>query len=120
MTSITITKDEHLIRGFLVQGHSGFKPCGEDVLCAAISMLAINTVNALMMVVGLQPEDITKLEVDESTPRIGLVLSRDIPKEKQKQCQLLMETFELGMKSLVDHPLYRKHIVLKYRRKNDD
>ena len=33
--------------GFDITGHAGFAKAGEDIVCAAVSMLAINTINTL-------------------------------------------------------------------------
>ena len=48
MTRVTIFRDPNgAYRGFLVSGHSGYANAGEDIVCAGISALTINTVNAL-------------------------------------------------------------------------
>ena len=47
MTKITFFKKDGMYTGFSVSGHSGYAQSGEDIVCAAISVLTINTVNAL-------------------------------------------------------------------------
>ena len=48
MIKITVyqnAKNEYV--GFLTEGHAGYAPAGEDIVCAAASMLVINTVNSI-------------------------------------------------------------------------
>ena len=47
MTKITFFKKDGLYTGFEVSGHSGYGKSGKDIVCAAISVLTINTVNSL-------------------------------------------------------------------------
>ncbi len=44
---ITYTDEQDAVRAFTVEGHSGFGESGRDIVCAAISILTINTVNGL-------------------------------------------------------------------------
>ena len=39
-------KQGDIIR-FQLSGHAGFAPAGEDIVCAAVSMLVINTINSI-------------------------------------------------------------------------
>ena len=48
MIKITVyqnAKNEYV--GFLTEGHAGYAPAGEDIVCAAVSMLVINTINSI-------------------------------------------------------------------------
>ena len=48
MTTITIYKsDKGSYKGFTCKGHAGSAMSGKDIVCAAISILVINTVNSL-------------------------------------------------------------------------
>ena len=48
MTSVVIYQTkEGTFTGFDVLGHAGFADAGEDIVCAAISALVINTVNSI-------------------------------------------------------------------------
>ncbi|MDD6058411.1 MAG: ribosomal-processing cysteine protease Prp [Clostridiales bacterium] len=49
MTDITIFQDQNRkFLGFTCSGHSGYANAGEDIVCAGISVLVINTVNSLL------------------------------------------------------------------------
>ena len=44
------------IAGFTLTGHAGYAPEGEDIVCAAVSMLAINAVNSVEKFTGAKCE----------------------------------------------------------------
>lgn len=49
MTAITVLCDRKskTMRGFEIKGHAGWADSGRDIVCAAVSILAINTQNAI-------------------------------------------------------------------------
>lgn len=49
MTAITVLcdKESNTMRGFEIEGHAGWADSGQDIVCAGISFLAINTQNAI-------------------------------------------------------------------------
>ena len=90
MTTITpICKDSKLI-GFKLDGHASFNHYGYDIVCAAISGLAINTINSL--------QEIAHKEVD--------ILQGDGFIEYRLHCKpsiqsnILLESARLGYMSI--------------------
>ena len=49
--------------GFRVQGHSGYAPAGQDIVCAAVSAMTMLTVNLIESSFGIE----SALNVDEDT-----------------------------------------------------
>ena len=48
MTHITFFKNsEKEITGFYSAGHAGYAESGSDIICSAISVLTINTINSI-------------------------------------------------------------------------
>ena len=47
MTNITFYKTNNSFVGFRVLGHSGYAEEGSDIVCAGISVLAINFINSV-------------------------------------------------------------------------
>ncbi len=45
MIHANIIRNGKVIEGFDITGHAGFAETGEDIVCAAVSVLAINTIN---------------------------------------------------------------------------
>ncbi len=94
MISVKIYKSkDNNIRGFKCLGHAGYAEHGEDVVCAAVSMLVINTLNSLETFV---PEDKFTVNTDEEQGLIECVFN-DKPSEKAK---LLLDSMLLGLKSV--------------------
>ncbi len=78
MTRVTICKDAGgIYRSFTCEGHAGFAQEGEDVVCAGISAIVINTINCLTDLLG------EKLQYgyDEEDGYITCVFQND-PQEK--------------------------------------
>ncbi|MCR5674390.1 MAG: ribosomal-processing cysteine protease Prp, partial [Lachnospiraceae bacterium] len=70
MTKVTLFADgEGNPRGFEVEDHSGFAEKGSDIVCAALSVLTINTVNGILAYTGEHPE----IEQDAESTRIRCI-----------------------------------------------
>jgi uncharacterized protein YsxB (DUF464 family) len=69
MTTVTIYQTpEGAITGFDCEGHAGFGNAGEDIVCASVSTLVINTVNSIERFT----EDTAHTRSDEEQARISL------------------------------------------------
>ncbi|MBE5853996.1 MAG: ribosomal-processing cysteine protease Prp [Lachnospiraceae bacterium] len=81
MTTITIctTKEDGSYTGFTVFGHAGYDDIGNDIVCAAISMLTINTVNSLEEFCGL----VSKVTENEETGFLRVEFPRPLESEKE-------------------------------------
>ena len=95
MTTIIFRKnkrDEYL--GFTVTGHTGFADSGNDIVCAAISILTINTINAMELLAGEQMSVVTNEEE-------GLIDCRfqGLIHDKSK---VLMDSLVLGITSIAE------------------
>jgi uncharacterized protein YsxB (DUF464 family) len=45
MVKVTINKNEDIIEEITIAGHAGYAAKGEDIVCAAVSSIAITSVN---------------------------------------------------------------------------
>ena len=107
MVHITIYKTaNHDYLGFDVEGHAGLAEHGQDVLCAAISMLVINTVNAIER----YTDDETTLVSDEES---GLIQFRCVHIASH-DAHLLLRAMILGLTSLEDVEAYVPYIDIIY------
>ena len=93
MTQITIYRDrEGAYTGFRCEGHSGYAAAGEDIVCAGISALVINTVNAV--------ETLTQTTVEtEADAEEGLITAR-FPSGCGPQAKLLVDAMVLGLQGI--------------------
>ena len=96
MVHVEIFKyDDGSIGGFESRGHAGFADKGKDIICAAVSMTVINTINSID---ELLPEDGRKMEVLSEEEK-GIL--RCTFKEKpSKEAELLLRSMYLGLKTI--------------------
>ena len=90
MITATVTKDTNgIYRGFNIKGHALFEDAGKDIVCSAVSILTINTVNSI--------EKFTDCDFDcDSSTGIKFVF-KGVPNEK---AILLMDSMVLGLKGI--------------------
>ena len=68
MTTITITKSKNgNYKQVVCKGHAGYADSGSDIVCAAVSMLVINTVNSLEVFT----DTAMKVEAEETSGMIS-------------------------------------------------
>ena len=81
--------------GFEVTGHADYADAGEDIVCAAVSVLTINTVNSIEELT----DDKISYNVDEDT---GLLSMSFDDKQISSESKLLVDSFILGIDSIRD------------------
>ena len=95
MTEITFYQTETGdIIGFRSEGHSGYADQGEDIVCAAISALVINTINSINELT----DDEMDVDIDEDEGYIDASFF-DTP---GKEAQLLLKSLALGLTNMED------------------
>lgn len=105
MTNIVFFTDNGLITGFSIEGHSGYAPEGEDVVCAAVSSAAYMAVNTLTDVLRITP---LVLNTDEASMEM-LLKSKDY-----SEAAVILEGFRLHISALQQQ--YGNYIKVKIRR----
>ncbi|ETY74516.1 ribosomal-processing cysteine protease Prp [Lactiplantibacillus fabifermentans] len=93
MIQATISRNgAGLITGFKLTGHADSGAYGQDIVCAAVSVLAISTINGIEQVAHLQPA----IQSDETN---GGLLIADFTKLDlaNDQLQTLLASFTLGL-----------------------
>ncbi len=89
MIEARIFKKKGIYKGFCFSGHAGYAKKGEDVVCSAVSMLVINTANAI--------EALTENKVK------GIqngYISFDFTDEPDEKGVLLMDAMLMGLKDV--------------------
>jgi len=108
MTTITITKtSDDNYKEIECKGHAGYAEYGEDIVCAAVSVLTINTVNSI--------EQLTKDKInvfENEDDGIIRMTFKDVP---SKEASLLLKSFELGAMGISDQ-YGSKFLNIKFRR----
>lgn len=104
MISVTFYKNSgNAICGFCVSGHAEFAEYGQDIVCAAVSILTLNTVNSI--------ESFTEELVDSDVKSDGFikVWFPNIAKgNDSKDVSLLLRCLEKGLLDLQNE--YQKYI----------
>ena len=107
MTHVTIYRNkENECIGFTVIGHAEYADAGEDIICAGISMLVINTCNAIEMLTTPK----FSLTTNESEGLIDLRLKENPTKETE----LLLSAMILGFENMADDQDYKEYIHLTF------
>ncbi|GAB6991394.1 ribosomal-processing cysteine protease Prp [Paenibacillus pini] len=100
-----LRREDHSIHGFVVKGHAKYAKHGEDIVCAAVSVVTVGTVNSIEALTGT---------VMDSRMNDGF-LSGDVPLIEdtvvQKQVQLLLESMVVMLNSIAES--YGKYIQIQ-------
>ena len=93
MTKVTFYQNqEGQFTGFTAEGHSGYARAGEDIVCAAVSALVINTVNSIEQLT----EDVCAVESDAERGFINFRLLGDCSRESE----ILLRSLVLGLSEI--------------------
>ena len=89
MISVVITKRDNDYVGVTVDGHAGFAEAGQDIVCAAVSVLVINTFNSIERFT----EDAFTVEALED----GGHMIMSFPEALSDKSKLLLDSMILGL-----------------------
>lgn len=88
------------IVGFELKGHSGYAEYGKDIVCSAVSALAVTAVNSI--------DELTDAVVKAET-RDGYMKAELISVEN-RDAQLLLKSMVCGIKEISEQ--YPEHVVI--------
>ncbi len=94
MIEINVNFKKNRIQGFELSGHAGYSEYGNDVVCAAVSVLVINTINSIENLT----DDLYDCSTDEQIGYISFKLTED----GSNDVQLLLKSMLLGLESMRD------------------
>ena len=95
------------LSGFEVNGHASYAPHGEDIVCAAVSILAQTTALSLQKVVGIE------LWVHVEEGNLQCRLPDLLSEEEQKDANLLLNSMILGLEETWRS--YPDYLEIKYK-----
>ena len=104
MIKITVKKRKGSYVSFVSSGHAGYAEEGQDIVCAAVSVLIINTVNSL--------EAFTSDEF-EAHDRDGFVAIH-FKKPNTEQGKLLMDSLILGLTE-IEHNYNNRYLTVNVK-----
>ena len=106
MTRITIYKKNRQIIGFKALGHAGYAEAGEDIVCASVSVLTINTINSIETFTSAK----SNLSCDEEC---GMIDFR-IVGNSGKDVKLLLDAMVLGLETIAEDNNYSNYMDITY------
>ena len=100
-------RDKDQISGFKITGHADSGEYGRDIVCAAVSVLSINTVNSIEQITKIMP-------LVDSDDENGVFLSVNVPEnsdvESNRMAQVLLEALEIGLRDISKS--YKEYLVM--------
>ncbi|MCI8423185.1 MAG: ribosomal-processing cysteine protease Prp [Lawsonibacter sp.] len=96
MTTVTFYSQGGRLTGFQVEGHSGYAPQGEDIVCAAVTSAVRMAECAVNDVLGLE----APVKVREEDAFISLKLPRGLEQPGEDLCQTLLAALLVHMVQL--------------------
>ena len=95
MIQITVKRDRNkTVTGIEINGHAGYAEYGQDVICAAVSALALNMANSV--------EAFTEDHFVGSVSEDGGSFRFSFPDSISPESQLLMKSLILGLQNIRD------------------
>lgn len=112
MIKVTVYQNhDGVFCGFRMEGHAGFAAYGSDIVCSAVSVLVINTMNSIEKFT----DDKFKGAIHEEKD----VVSFDIISEKiSASAELLINSLVLGL-TAIQSEYGKKYIKIKFRKKQE-
>ena len=107
MTKITIIKSKNgEYKKVTCKGHAGYADAGSDIVCCAISMLVLNTINSLEILTGAPME----VSSDEESGFLVCTFTGNL----DKSSVLLLDSMVLGLETVVSE-YGKKYLKLKFK-----
>ena len=105
MVSVTISKQALDYRDISFEGHAGFASFGKDIVCAAVSVLVINTLNSI--------EKFTDDDFSYEASVDGGAIRAHFHGANSDEARLLLDSMCLGLES-IQKDYSSKYIKLQY------
>ncbi|MCR5215804.1 MAG: ribosomal-processing cysteine protease Prp [Lachnospiraceae bacterium] len=94
MITVTLLKKADKIVGFISEGHAAYDDSGKDIVCAAVSILVINTVNSI------ERFTLDEFEADQDAEDATITFSLKNPDLVSEKAEVLLNALELGIKGI--------------------
>lgn len=92
--AVVYRNKENCIYKFRLTGHAGFAQEGSDIVCAAVSVLVLNTINAI--------EAFTEMDFscDANETKGGFLEMELVQEQISHDASLLLETMAMGLRDV--------------------
>ncbi len=103
MIEAVIYQKDGIYQGYEISGHADFAPYGKDIVCAAVSFLAIATENSL--------DSQSVIESGLLNGKLYCYLDKRTQGESLIRAQAVLKTLDLGLQQI--SKTYPEHIRLR-------
>ena len=100
------------INRYTIKGHANYGAYGEDIICAAVSILGHTALRSLVDVCNIDESEVS-YNVDDDKGYLDVNIFINPEDFRIKNVQVVLKTFIVGIKSLVE--TYPENITLEYR-----
>ena len=91
MIQVQFKKEQGQYKSFQIEGHAEYAEEGEDIICAAVSALVINTINSIEQFT----EDTFTCDCQD-----GMIKSWEFPSDVSEATALLMDSLRHGLQNV--------------------
>jgi uncharacterized protein YsxB (DUF464 family) len=98
MIRVNLYTKNGIIWKFALKGHAGYEEHGKDIVCAAVSVLVINTIMAIKKFT----DEKVKIKEDEESGFIECVFPNRKKGIYEEESELLIKTMMLGLTEIRD------------------
>lgn len=116
MTEVTVSYKDRIV-SVEASGHANSAAHGEDIVCAAISVLMQTAVNSIEKVAGISTYI---FEADENSGYMYLELPRDLSESQSHLAEVVLQTVLTGLEGIAQaYPKYMKLYKREVQTYND-
>lgn len=105
MVVIKLLYKKQKINGFQIKGHANFDKKGQDIVCAAVSVLSQTALIGLRYFLNEEKYNFTIKD-----GYIDCSLKNGLSEEEDKTAQVILQTMYLGLKSIQES--YERHVKI--------
>ena len=109
---MVIMDSKGFINQYTIRGHANHGKYGEDIVCAAVSILGHTALRSLVDVCDLDEDEIS-YSVDDESGYLDVKVFINLDDLRIESVQIVLKTFITGIKSMVEN--YSENITLEYR-----
>lgn len=91
MIQVNAVRENGHYRTFSIEGHAGYADSGQDIVCAAVSALVINTINSIEEFT----DDAFACDCED-----GAIKGWEFASDVSKETDLLMDSLMLGLENI--------------------
>ena len=99
MISVEITKNRNNYEKIICNGHAEYAEYGEDIVCSAVSMLVINTINSIDKLA----ECGIKVKENADKGYLEMTFKGNNSDDSMKKASLFFESLILGLNGVIDN-----------------